>query len=412
VILAALRVLTFTTLYPNAAKPNHGVFVENRLRQTRARHELHATVVAPVPFFPFTAEMFGAYARFARTPEHEERHSVQVYHPRYLSIPKIGMNVAASLLYRGGLTACRLHQLNKKTIDVIDAHYFYPDGVAAAWLSKALGIPFVVTSRGTDLNVLANFPRVRRQILWAAEQAAAVITVSGALRQRAIEVGIEAKKIGVLRNGVDLDEFTPQEREASRRQFGASGFTVVSVGNLVPLKGHDLTIEAVASMPDATLLIAGGGPLRDALSARAAALGVADRVKLLGEVPHGQLARLYSAADVSVLMSEREGWANVLLESMACGTAVVATRVGGNAEAITSPAAGALLAERSSTALAAALRAFRQSPNDRAATRRYAEGFGWGAVAAGNFALLKAASTGETTRRAASEIVNRAMSQG
>ena len=410
--MTALRVLTFTTLYPNAAKPNHGVFVENRLRQTLARHDLRSTVVAPVPFFPFTAEMFGAYARFARAPELEVRHGVEVHHPRYLSIPKIGMNVAATLLYRGGLTACRLHQLNNTTIDVIDAHYFYPDGVAAAWLSKALGIPFVVTSRGTDLNVLANFPRVRRQILWAAEQAAAVITVSGALRERAIEVGIDARKIAVLRNGVDLDQFTPQDREAARRQFGASGFTVVSVGNLVPLKGHDLTIEAVASMPDATLLIAGGGPLRDALGARAAALGVADRVKLLGEVQHQQLARLYSAADVSVLMSEREGWANVLLESMACGTAVVATRVGGNAEAITSPAAGALLPERSARALAEALRAFRRSPNDRTATRRHAEAFGWGAVAAGNFALLKAASTGETARRAASEIVGAAMRQG
>ncbi len=407
--MAALRVLTFTTLFPNAEKPNHGVFVENRLRQTSARHDLKSTIVAPVPFFPLGWEMFGAYGRFARVPDNEVRHGVPVHHPRYLSIPKVGMTVAATLLYRGAIAACRLHQLDKTTVDVIDAHYFYPDGVAAAWLSRTLGVPFVVTSRGSDLNVLANFPAVRRQILWAAEQAAAVITVSGALRERAIEVGITTNKIAVLRNGVDLDQFTPQDREAARRQFGATGFTVVSVGNLVPLKGHDLTIEAVAAIPDGTLLIAGGGPLRDALIARAAALGVADRVKLLGEVPHAQLSRLYSAADVSVLMSEREGWANVLLESMACGTAVLATRVGGNAEAITAPAAGALLPERSSRALLQALQTFRQCPNDRAATRRHAEAFGWGAVAAGSFALLRAASAGETGRRAASEIVGEAM---
>jgi len=407
--LAALRVLTFTTLFPNAEKPNHGVFVENRLRQTSARHDLKSTIVAPVPFFPLGWEMFGAYGRFARVPDNEVRHGVPVHHPRYLSIPKVGMTVAATLLYRGAIAACRLHQLDKTTVDVIDAHYFYPDGVAAAWLSRTLGVPFVVTSRGSDLNVLPNFPAVRRQILWAAEQAAAVITVSGALRERAIEVGINTNKIAVLRNGVDLDQFTPQDREAARRQFGATGFTVVSVGNLVPLKGHDLTIEAVAAIPDGTLLIAGGGPLRDALIARAAALGVADRVKLLGEVPHAQLSRLYSAADVSVLMSEREGWANVLLESMACGTAVLATRVGGNAEAITAPAAGALLPERSSRALLQALQTFRRCPNDGAATRRHAEAFGWGAVAAGNFALLRAASAGETGRRAASEIVGEAM---
>jgi glycosyltransferase involved in cell wall biosynthesis len=407
--LAALRVLTFTTLFPNAAKPNHGVFVENRLRQTRARHDLALNVVAPVPFFPFASEMFGEYGRFARAPDQEVRHGVQVYHPRYLLIPKIGMTVAATLLYRGAVAACRMHGFDKTTVDVIDAHYFYPDGVAAAWLSRTLGVPFVVTARGSDLNQLSTFPRVRRQILFAAEQAAAVVTVSGALKQRGIEVGINANKIAVLRNGVDLDQFTPQDRAAAREQFGASGFTVVSVGNLVSLKGHDLTIEAVAAIPDATLLIAGGGPLRDALTAKAAALGVADRVKLLGEVPHAQLSRLYSAADVSVLMSEREGWANVLLESMACGTAVLATRVGGNAEAITTRDAGALLPERSSRALVEAVRVFRQKPNDRAATRRHAEGFGWGAVAAGYFALLQAASTGAVKRVAAPDIVSEAM---
>ena len=408
-ILAALRVLTFTTLYPNAEKPNHGVFVENRLRQTRARHAVESTVVAPVPFFPFRSDLFGAYGRFARVPEHEVRHGVQVHHPRYLSIPKVGMAVAASLLHRGGLAGCRVAGLNRAAVDVIDAHYFYPDGVAAASVAKALGLPFVVTARGTDLNVLASFPRVRRQILWAAEQAAAVITVSGALKARAIEVGISEQKIAVLRNGVDLDQFVPQEREAARRALGVSGFVVVSVGNLVELKGHDLTIEAVASMPDCTLLIAGGGPLREALAARAAALGCADRVRLLGEVPHSHLSQLYSAADVSVLMSEREGWANVLLESMACGTPVIATRVGGNAEAITTTAAGMLLPARSAAALGDALRAFRAAAHDRAATRRHAEGFGWGAVAAGYFALLKAAHAGETARRPAADIVAEAM---
>lgn len=410
--MAGLRVLTFTTLYPNAARPNHGVFVENRLRQTAARHALTSTVVAPVPFFPFTGEAFGAYGRFARAPAQEVRHGVQVHHPRYLAIPKIGMTVAASLLAWGGLAACRQLRLDRSTIDVIDAHYFYPDGVAAASVAKALGLPFVVTARGSDLNVLASFPRVRRQILQAAEQAAAVITVSGALKERAIEVGIAERKIAVLRNGVDLDQFRPQERDAARRAFGVSGFTVVSVGNLVALKGHEHTIEAVASIPDCTLLIAGGGPLRETLIARAAALGVGDRVRLLGEVPHARLADLYSAADVSVLMSEREGWANVLLESMACGTAVIATRVGGNAEAISSPAAGTLLEERSARALAEALRAFRTRPNDRAATRRHAEGFGWGAVAAGYFALLTAVHTGETAHRAAADIVAQAMRQG
>jgi teichuronic acid biosynthesis glycosyltransferase TuaC len=401
--LAALRVLTFTTLYPNAAKPNHGVFIENRLRQTLARHDMSVVVLAPVPYFPFTSDVFGAYARYARAPLHEVRHGIEVHHPRYFLVPKVGMSTAAELLYRGALSACRRLGFDRSTIDVIDAHYFYPDGVAAARLAQALNVPFVVTARGSDLNVLPQYPSVRRGILDAAAKAAAVITVSGALKEQAIKVGIPREKTAVLRNGVDLEQFLPRDREASRKRFGVSGFTVVSVGNLVELKGHDLTIEAVAAIPGASLLIAGGGPLRDALKARAEALGASDRVRLLGEVAHEDLSSLFSAADVSVLMSEREGWANVLLESMACGTPVIATRVGGNAEAITRPEAGALLPERSAAALRDGLLAFQHRPHDRAATRRHAEDFGWSAVAAGNFALLSAAARG--ARDAASEIV-------
>ncbi|MBL9097749.1 MAG: glycosyltransferase family 4 protein [Alphaproteobacteria bacterium] len=407
--MAALRVLTFTTLFPNSQRPNHGVFVENRLRQTASRHGLQATVLAPVPFFPFRSATFGAYAAFARVPRREERHGFTVHHPRYLVIPKVGMTAAAWLLYRGALAACKRLGLDRTTIDVIDAHYFYPDGVAAAWLARALNLPFVVTARGTDLNVLPQYQGVRRQILWAASQASAVITVSEALRQQYLTLGAEGRKAAVLRNGVDLTAFKPVEREAARKLYGVTGFTIVSVGNLVPLKGHALTIEAMASLPDCQLLIAGGGPLRASLQETARAMGVSERVRLLGEVPHAELPRLFSAADVSVLMSEREGWANVLLESMACGTPVLATRVGGNAEAITAVAAGGLLKDRSVAALVAAVRDFRARGGDRAATRRHAEAFGWSAVAAGNHALLAAAADGTCSERPAQEIVDRAM---
>jgi len=407
--LAALSVLTFTTLYPNAEMPNHGVFVENRLRQTVAHHDVRATVVAPVRFFPFTSTAFGSYARYARVPAVEERHGIAVHHPRYLLIPKIGMNVAPWFLYRAGLAACRRLGLNKQSVDVIDAHYFYPDGVAAAMLARELGIPFVVTARGTDLNVLPDFPFVRRQIVWAAQRASAAITVSGALKQKLLALGVDAQKSAVLRNGVDLELFKPMDRDAARRRLGLSGYTILSVGNLVALKGHELTIEALASLKDCTLLVAGGGPLRETLQARAVSLGVGDRVRLLGEVPHAQLAELYSAADAFVLMSEREGWANVLLESMACGTPAIATDVGGNAEIVTRAEAGALLGERSVPALIAAVHALRARAPDRAATRRYAEAFGWRAVAAANYALLSAAgrSGGETLD--AEAIVSRAM---
>jgi len=390
--VASLRVLTFTTLYPNSERPNHGVFVENRLRETVTRHDIHATVLAPVPFFPLTSSWFGAYARFARVPAREERHGICVHHPRYALIPKVGMNLAAWLLYGAALRACRRLKIDKNSIDIIDAQYFYPDGVAAGLLSRALDIPFIVTARGTDINVLPQFALVRRQIVWAAGRAAAVVGVSAALKRKLLELGVAAEKAVVLRNGVDLVLFKPRGREAARQRLGVSGYTILSVGNLVPLKGHEITIQALASLPDCTLLVAGQGPLREALQKLAASLGVAERVRFLGEVPHGELAEAYSAADVLVLMSEREGWANVLLESMACGTPALATRVGGNEEIVARPEAGALLGERTADALIQAVTALRSNPPERAATRRYAEGFSWEAVAAGNHALLSEAS--------------------
>jgi glycosyltransferase involved in cell wall biosynthesis len=148
----------------------------------------------------------------------------------------------------------------------------------------------------------------------------------------------------------------------------------------------------MASLPDCTLLIAGNGPLRPDLEAKISALGLEGRVRLLGEVPHDRLTELYGAADCSILMSEREGWPNVLLESMACGTPVLATTVGGTPEIVTRPEAGILLRERSAAALVEALRELRARPPDRVATRRYAEGFGWDVVAAANFAVLQAAA--------------------
>jgi teichuronic acid biosynthesis glycosyltransferase TuaC len=161
------------------------------------------------------------------------------------------------------------------------------------------------------------------------------------------------------------------------------------VGSLIPRKGHHLAIEAVARCPDCTLLIAGDGPLRPALAALADRLGARERVRLLGETPHAQLPSLYGAADVLLLASEREGWANVLLEAMACGTPVIATDVNGTAEVVKSPEAGRLVTKRSPAAIVEALTELRASMPRRDETRAYAEKFGWHPIAQANSALLR-----------------------
>ena len=392
-----MRILTFTTLYPNREKPGHGIFVETRLRHLVMSGQVEARVMAPVPWFPFEHSGFGQYASYARVPHAETRLGIAVDHPRYPVVPKIGMNIAPYLLAKAARPAVQRMIDAGHDFDLIDAHYFYPDGVAAVMLAKQFNKPVVVTARGSDITFFPQYPRPRDRILWAAKEADAVITVCQALKDEMVRLGVPATRITTLRNGVDLDLFAPVERDAVRRRLGIEGFTLLSVGNLIPLKGHDLVIEALHALPGVRLLIAGKGAEREALEARARALRVADRVRFLGTLPQSELRNYYGAADALVLASSREGWANVLLESMACGTPVVASRVWGTPEVVASPDAGLLMETRCADGIARAVRQLHQNYPDRARTRRYAEGFSWDETTAGQIRLFN-----EVLRRRAS----------
>ncbi len=384
-----MKLLTFSTLFPNSIRPNHGIFVETRLRYLVASGKASARVVAPVPWFPWTHPRFGSYASFARVPREESRNGLQVAHPRYALIPKIGMNLAPVLLARGVKPLIGRMIDEGQDFDLIDAHYFYPDGVAAAALGRYFNKPVVITARGSDITLIPQHRTARRLIVEAAARADAMITVCNALKTGLTELGADPRKIHSLRNGVDLVRFQPADRAVLRAELGMTGFTLISVGNLAPVKGHDLTIQALTLMPDTSLWIAGAGPDRAKLAALAAGLGLGERVRFLGSVPNAELHRFYAAADAMVLASSREGWANVLLESMACGTPVVATRVWGTPEVVTAPAAGILMDERSAAGLADAVGRLRANYPDHAATRRYAEGYSWDDTTNGQLALFE-----------------------
>jgi teichuronic acid biosynthesis glycosyltransferase TuaC len=383
-----MKILTFSTLFPNAQKPGHGIFVETRLRHLLASGQVEARVVAPVPWFPLHHPRFGDYANFAKVPRHETRSGIAVAHPRYPVLPKVGMTVAPALLAAGARATVARMLDEGYDFDLIDAHYFYPDGVAAALLGKYFNKPVVITARGSDITLFPNYRLPRKMITWAARRAAGVITVCNALRDEVVALGVDPAKVVSLRNGVDLQLFQPVERDAVRARLGLDRFTLLAVGHLVPVKAQELAVAAMAQLPDVQLLIAGNGPNRGMLEQLARELGVADRVTLLGAVPQAQLRDYYGAADALVLPSEREGWANVLLEAMACGTPVIASRVWGTPEVVAAPEAGLLMTERSAAGVADAVRALRANYPDRAATRRYAERFSWDDTSAGQLALF------------------------
>lgn len=390
-----IRTLLFSSLYPSSARPVHGIFVETRLRELLKTGEVETKVVAPVPWFPLRNGCFGDYAKFAQTPRFETRNGIEVYHPRYFLPPKVGMNLAPSAMARAALPTIKRLIADGFDFNLIDAHYYYPDGVAAGLVAKQLGKPFVVTARGTDLNLIADYAKPRSMILDTAARASASIGVCRALMDRLAELGADPRKLHVLRNGVDLERFQPVERETARRQLNLplDRRIMLSVGLLIERKGHHIAIEALSQLKDHLLVIAGSGPELTSLQRLAKNLGVEDRVRFAGQIPNEQLKQWYSAANILVLCSSREGWANVLLESMACGTPVVATNIWGTPEVVACPSAGVLMKRRDAPSVVDAVKVLYSSYPERDQTRAHAERFSWESTTNGQLEIFRRVSS-------------------
>jgi glycosyltransferase involved in cell wall biosynthesis len=352
-----LRVVTLSTLFPDAARPNFGAFVDRQTRALAAQEGIAVEVVSALGLPPWPLTLHPRYRRLAGLPEREEWNGLAVYRPRFTALPLTRSGRAR------GLARAVLPLLRANPCDVIDAEFFWPDGVAAMHLSRALNLPFSVKARGSDIAWWGRHPAIRAQMLEAAEAAGGLLAVSEALKRDMVALGMPEAKIRVHYTGVDLQRFRVPER--------APGRTVVTVGNLVPEKGHRLLFEAMRQVPDATLLVAGDGPERRALEAAAG-----ERVRFLGAVPHGEMPALIARADVMALASEREGLANAWVEALACGTPLVIPDVGGAREVVDRPEAGRIV-EREPGAIAAAIADLLDSPPERSGVRAAAERFSW-----------------------------------
>lgn len=340
-----MNILTFTSLWPNAEQPNFGIFVQHRVAAISKLDGVNMRVVAPVPYFPRSISRslpravlnrIPAHWRLmAKLPEQEVIAGLETFHPRYLVTPKVGMRFYGDWMARGAWqTVLRLHR--EQPIDLIDAHYAYPDGCAATLLGRRLNVPVFITTRGTDINLFSRMPLIRPRIVKALNQAAGVIAVSHALKRRMIELGVAAEKIAVIPNGVDREVFHPRHRDEMRRKLGLNpeDRILLTVAALVPVKGVERLIQAIGSVikhnqPRIKLFVLGEGPERTALESRISNLKLQDHIFLLGAKPQSELADWYSAADLFCLASYDEGCPNVVLEALACGLPVVASDVGG-----------------------------------------------------------------------------------
>ncbi len=393
-----MKILVLSSLYPNDVQRRHGIFIEHRVGHV-AQPEDEVRVVAPIPWFPSSHPMFGRYAEFATAPHEAVRRGIPITYPRYPVLPKIGMTVApwlmAAALYRHIARIRRTFDF-----DVIDSYYLYPDGVAAGLLARRFDRPFVMSALGTDVSLIPQHRAERAMILSAIDHASATTAVAAALRDELLAIGAAPDKVCVVEHGVDLELFSPPaDRAALRARMGIAAPTVLSVGHLIDRKGHDFAIRAIATLPDVRLMIAGDGPREGALRALTDSLGMSGRVDFLGHVDQHRLPDLYGAADVTASCSDREGIANVLLESLACGTPLVATPVWGSPEVVRVPEAGVLTADRSDAAIADGIARLLADLPDRSATRAYGERYDWRETGRQHRALLVAAVAEHRSRR-------------
>jgi teichuronic acid biosynthesis glycosyltransferase TuaC len=374
-----LRVLTLSTLFPDASRPNFGVFVERQTLGLAAHPEVELRLVAPIglPLWPLSRHPH--YAALTALPEHEAWKGLDTHRPRFTTLPATQGRFHARALARRLIPL--LSAIRRDfAFDVIDAEFFFPDGPAAIALGKHFGVPVSIKARGADIHHWGTAPATGRQVVAAGQAADGVLAVSQAMRADMAALGIPAETIRVHHTGVDLDRFAPRDRATAKAAYGVTGPLIVSLGALIPRKGHDVAIGALPALPGATLLIAGEGPERSALEKQIAALGLGERVRLLGAVPHGDLPGLLAAADVMALASSSEGLANAWVEALACGTPLVISDAGGARERVDRPAAGRIVA-REPDAIAAAVAELLASPPDPQAVRATAERFTWEANA-------------------------------
>jgi glycosyltransferase involved in cell wall biosynthesis len=335
------RLLVFTTLFPHPGRPHSGVFIRERM--FRVARILPLTVVAPIPWFPLQGliRLFRPHFR-PSAPYHEVQEGIDVYHPRFFSIP--GFCKSWDGLFMAlGCYRLVLHLKRQKGFDIIDAHFAFPDGYAATLLGKWCKVPVTITLRGTEVP-LSKDPGRRGRIVRALAQADRVFSVAESLKQHAVSLGADGNKIRVVGNGVDSRKFSPVSKAEARAALGLplDAPILITVGGLVERKGFHRVIECLPELrrqfPDLRYLIVGGagaeGDWRQQLEDQVARQQLQESVHFLGAMPSDQLRVPLSAADVFVLATRNEGWANVLLEAMACGLPVAATDVGGNREVI------------------------------------------------------------------------------
>ncbi|MGQ9670745.1 MAG: glycosyltransferase [Desulfosoma sp.] len=387
--ISVMHVLTLSSVYPNSRQPTLGLFVRERMQHV-AQCGVEVRVVAPVPRFPgdsMIRSVKGGYR--PAIPGRLKPENGAVIHPPFLCPPGV-LKSLDGWLYAVSLLPV-LHRVHRRSpFQLIDAHFAYPDGVGASLLARRFHVPFTITMRGTEVPHARQWSK-RVQMRRALARADALIAVSRSLAALAVELGALPEKVHVIPNGVDTRRFRPMAKEDARRLLGlpVRAPVILTVGALVRRKGIHRVVDILPRLchrhPDLVYVVVGGGSVEGDMSREIRALikerHLEKHVRLEGSRPPESLPAYYAAADLFVLPTTNEGWANAIVESLACGTPVVATDVGGNREVLCEDFLGRIVPPRDAAALQGAVLDGLARSWDRKAIAAHAARRDWALVA-------------------------------
>lgn len=357
-------VAVLSHMYPRVDEPVYGRFVEQQVGALAEHCDVR--VIAPVPWVPpLGSSLSPRWRALASAERAETRGGVPVRRPRYKAFPRAFLLAKSGALMWRGVRGTFEAEQARRPIDLIHAHVAVPDGAAAALASRHVGVPWVLTVHGADVDTtIGRSPALRKLVVDTCNAARAAMVVSTSLRDELTEAGVRPSQLTVIANGID-----PEEMEAAPPAGElARGRWIVAVGNLIPRKAFDDLVRALSRLApaydDVSLAIVGDGPERGRLTALVDQLGLTSRVVFFGKQPPGRTQRVMAAADVFVLPSWREAFGIVYLEAMALGRPVIACRGKGIgiSDVIEDGVTGILAEPRHPDGLAAALRRVLDGP--------------------------------------------------
>jgi glycosyltransferase involved in cell wall biosynthesis len=382
-----MKLLISTGIFPNRVAPHRGIYI---LRQATAlAKKAGVMVIAPVPFFPAFARS-ARYSPYSRVPRKDTIDGIEVLYPRYYVIPKI-LRFAHGVMLESSVYRTFREVTRQFRPDAILGFYAYPYGFATVRIARRLGIPVVTGVLGSDLNVMPRGSLHRRMIQRTLRSSDRVFSVCASLKAKAVELGADPAEVAVITNGIEGGRYGRLRRGDARAKLGLDeqGRFVLCVSNLVPVKGVDILVRAFAGVPeDVRLVVVGDGEQSESIRRLAEGLGLDRRVRLAGKRPPEDVPLWMAAADLLVVSSRAEGHPNVVLEALASGTPVVATRVGGVPEILRTERHGVIVPPEDPVALTEGIRTALATDWDEDFLRREGQSRTWDDVASDILAEL------------------------